>query len=274
MSKSLGAFGIYKNVILRDYCAIESISSILPEVDRFIINIGVSEDKTEELIRDTFGDNKKCHIFTSPWTQGRDYPGIGFLSEQTNLALYKLDTQWAMYLQADEVMHENDSRQLKDWIDRAEREDSIALTFNYLHFYKDYNHLRKDYKNGGDAYDREIRCFKNTGDIFSWGDAQSFTTTSLSLDPRGPQPLMHETQLLLDSPLNIYHLGWVHEPKVMLDKKRYLADFYNISEPGRNEKIPENESGGYDFQEEVLEFKGEHPKIMRERIERFDKKGV
>ncbi len=250
-----------------DYPVIESINSLLPYVDKYVINVGISDDGTLELIQSNFGDNKNVKISSYEWEQKEH--GTTFFSSQTNNALAELDTDWAMYLQADEVLNSEDAKKVRNWVDRAEREGLLGVTCNYLHFEKDYNHLRKSYKNGGDAYDKEVRIVKNNLGVISFGDAQGFCTVEDYFDHRGPQTIMHRPELLADSTINIYHYGYIKNPKVMLDKKKYLAEFYDISEPGRKEKIPEVD-GGYKYSDDLIEFTGKHPEVMENRIGKFN----
>jgi len=47
----LSGFTFVRNVLKQEYPVLESINSILPIVDEFIINVGPSDDETLELIR-------------------------------------------------------------------------------------------------------------------------------------------------------------------------------------------------------------------------------
>ena len=80
----------------------------------------------------------------------------------------------AFYIQADEVLHEDDGRNLWKWIDRAEKENANGVIFQYNHFARDPWHVKKTYKDGFDFYDKEIRLFKNDNSLISFGDGQSF----------------------------------------------------------------------------------------------------
>lgn len=260
----LGAFGIYKNIIKWDYPAIESINSILPAVDIFVCNIGVSEDKTKELMYDTFGGNKKVILFEEEWEDKS--LGTTFFSSQTNKALDRVDTTWAFYLQSDEVIHEKDLPKIPKWMDRADREGAQAITFNYNHFALDKDHVRKTYKDGYDAYDSEIRLIKNDGRLISFSDAQSFCSLEDYGDPRGPQPFMHRPEFIIESDMEVFHYSYLRDEKKLLEKKKYLQEFYNVSEPSRQESIIETE-GKYKIDSDTLkEFTKSHPAVMKERL--------
>lgn len=50
MTIRVSGFTFLRNIVKLDYPAVESIRSVLPIVDEFIVNIGPSDDGTEELI--------------------------------------------------------------------------------------------------------------------------------------------------------------------------------------------------------------------------------
>lgn len=266
----LSAFTIIKDGIKLDYPFVESIKSILPIVDEYIINVGKSKDGTLEVLKDLAKDEPKIRLLVTKW-EGVE-KGTAFFSSQTNEALRLCEGEWVFYLQADEVLHEKDANKVRGWIERAEAEGAQGITFQYYHFEKDYNHLRKTYKDAGDAYDIELRVFKNNDQLHSFGDAQSFSFTDQLSDPRGPQPALHRPELFIDSTMHIYHYGYVKDPKKMLEKKKHLEAFYDVSEPGRKENIPQDDNG-YVFNEDLVSFPQEntHPAVMRDRIERFGK---
>ena len=92
-----------RNAIQFDYPVAESISSILPICDEFVVNVGESEDDTLGLIR-SIGD-PRLRIVESAWDENRREGGR-ILSEQTDIALAECRGDWVFYIQADEVMHE------------------------------------------------------------------------------------------------------------------------------------------------------------------------
>ncbi|MES2856210.1 MAG: glycosyltransferase, partial [Bdellovibrionota bacterium] len=87
------------------YPVIQSIRSILPLVDEFVIGVGQSDDATKEMIL-AIGD-PKIRIFDSVWDTAKTKGGL-ILSEKTNEALDRCSYDWCFYLQADEVVHEMD----------------------------------------------------------------------------------------------------------------------------------------------------------------------
>lgn len=259
----ISAFTLIGNAIKYDYPVLESIHSLLPFVDEYIVNINSdSEDDTKRLILDEFAGDEKVVPFLSKWEK-KD-KGTSFFYRQTNHALEMCSHPWAFYLQADECIHESQGDMIHSLVGQAEESGKLAITMNYFHFEKHPSMIRKDYTDGCDAYDKEIRLIKNNGSLVSWGDAQSFClTTDMN------QPAMHHKEILLDSDMNIYHYGYLKTPETMLQKKLYLADFYNISHPDRKEEI-KSIDGKYIFSNNLKPFSGTHPSVMRHRLSAWE----
>src|SRR5690606_153988 len=96
--------------IIRDgrkfgYPFVESIRSLLPLVDEFVIAVGQSSDDTLEIVRQI--DSPKLVLFETVWDSAMRTGGE-VLAHQTNLALDRCQGDWCFYLQGDELIHEND----------------------------------------------------------------------------------------------------------------------------------------------------------------------
>jgi len=266
----ISAFTLIKNAINFDYPVVESINSLLPMVDEYVINVGDSDDGTRELIQDNFGDNPKCVIFDSVWEKPED--GTNFFSNQTNKALEKCTGDWCFYLQADECVHEDEFNQIKESIDFCEKNNKIAIVFKYYHFEKNYDSLRKTYSEGFDCYEDEVRVFKNNIGVVSWGDAQGFCLNDAQ---RFAVSLRKYENDIYCPDLHIYHYGYVKSAKKMLDKKKALNEFYfneaHFSEEQKQRELAKikNAKDEYEFSFQLNDFNGTHPTSMRERIERF-----
>ncbi|TLY36235.1 MAG: glycosyltransferase, partial [Nitrospirae bacterium] len=101
----VSGFTFCRNAVRYDYPLVESIRSILPIVDEFIVNVGRCDDGTLELVR-SIGD-PKIRMIESVWDETLRKDGLIY-SQQTNIALAQCTGDWAFYLQADEVVHEDD----------------------------------------------------------------------------------------------------------------------------------------------------------------------
>ena len=80
----VSGFTFCRNVIKFDYPIVESIKSVLPIVDEYIVNVGNSEDDTVELIK-SIGD-PKVKIIESVWDESVKKDGLIY-SIQINIAL-------------------------------------------------------------------------------------------------------------------------------------------------------------------------------------------
>lgn len=265
----ISGFTIIKNATKYDYPVVESIKSLEPYVDEYVVNLGDSEDNTDQLIKEAFGNNPKFKIFKSVW-EGKDQ-GMAFFRNQTNKALEQCSGDWSFYLQADECVHQDEITKIRDIFEDADKNGKQAILFDFLHFEKNYSKTKKTYSEGFDAYEREIRAFKNNGNIFSHGDAMGFGYKDLNTD------LKSVPERLYASNMHIYHYGYVKSPKTMLEKKLYLKEFY-FNDPtfSEDQKVIENgkiRSTGdqYKFSRNLNDFKGTHPTSMLERIDQFNK---
>src|SRR2546429_4456864 len=132
----ISGFTFCRNAVRYDYPVVESIRSILPIVDEFIVNVGRCDDGTLDLVR-SIGDSK-IRIVESVWGETLRKDGLIY-SQQTNIALSHCTCDWAFYLQADEVVHEGDLPQILEAVTLNHRNPDVSgLLFSYLDFVGDY----------------------------------------------------------------------------------------------------------------------------------------
>ena len=91
----VSGFTFVRNVVKYDYPVVESIRSVLPVVDEFIVNVGRCDDGTLELIR-SIGD-PKIRIVESVWDETLRKDGLIY-AQQTNIALSHCAGDWAFYI--------------------------------------------------------------------------------------------------------------------------------------------------------------------------------
>lgn len=205
---TLSGVTIVRNGVQFDYPFLESIHSLLPWVDELIVNLDPGEDATkmrlEELCK-THPQGSKVRILLSKWPL--DDPekkrGGQILADQTNLALQATQNEWVLYLQADEVLHEEDREAFLEQLKRANAQPEVqGLVFDYVHFYGSYGVTQTSRS----AYRREVRCVRKSSGARSVGDAQSF------LGPTG-QKLQ-----VIKANARVFHYGWVRPPEAMREK--------------------------------------------------------
>jgi hypothetical protein len=250
----LSGFTFCRNAVRYDYPVVESIQSILPIVDEFIVNVGRCEDGTLELIR-SIGDTK-IRIVESVWDETLRKDGLIY-SQQTNIALAHCTGDWAFYLQADEVIHEDDlPRVVRAMQTHLHTPDVKGLVFRYLHFVGDY------WSTNPWFYHKAVRIIRNNGEVESCGDAVGFhfkaTGQYLQSGPR---------EWLVPSMAQVFHYGWVKDPKTMLVKKQEQTKVYHGDAPPPSEaKLYELATFGFEDYPILKEFHGSHPAVMRARV--------
>ena len=238
----ISGFTIVRNAIKYNYPAVESILSILPICDEFIVNVGASDDDTLGLIQSIA--SPKVRIIQTKWDFSE---GKTVLSRQTNLALRECTGDWAFYLQSDEVIHENDLAGLKKKMAQYFNDPNVeALRFAWLHFYGSYYRYRID----SGWYQKQDRIIRNNGQIESIGDAYGF-------ERKDRQPLKRKPAGCL-----LYHYGWVHSGE-MMTQRRVNAEQIGFTSLQNEER--QNEYSYGDLGRFPTYF-GSHPAVMKERL--------
>ena len=238
----ISGFSIARNALKFHYPILESIRSILPVCDEFVVNVGDSDDETLTLIKSL--KSQKIRIIENRWDFSM---GKEVLSYQTNLALKECRGDWAFYLQSDEVIHEADLNRLIVCMKRSLDDKNVdALRFGWLHFYGSYFRYRIDQG----WFQKQDRIIRNNKEIESEGDAWGFRR-------KDGQPLRRKnTECLL------YHYGWVHSQSVMTDR-RVNAERIGFTQLKKDERQSEYSYG--DLNRFPIYF-GTHPAVMNTRI--------
>ncbi|MCD7963824.1 MAG: glycosyltransferase family 2 protein [Rikenellaceae bacterium] len=255
----ISGFTIIRNAEIYDFPIIECILSALPLVDEFIVVAGNSIDNTDEMLKSIKSD--KIKIINTVWDT-KKYPKKGYVyANQTDIALHNCTGDWCLYLQSDEVLHENSINVIRRACEKFHDDKNIeGFLLKYIHFYGDYDHYIRSMHF---AYQREVRIVRGKNpDIHSRQDAQSFRVIP-DFDykdywqKKGTKKL---NCVLLDA--YIYHYGWVRDPMKMTPKKKEQDSFH--------EEIDEKkyESQYYDYGNLSLlpVFKGQHPEVMKDRV--------
>jgi hypothetical protein len=171
---------------------------------------------------------------------------------ETNKAMDAIpdDYDWCFYIQADEVIHENNYQTIRDamkqWLDVQEVE---GLLFKYLHFWGTFGYTGINRQ----WYRHEIRVIRNDKQIRSYRDAQGFRKNNNKLKVKP-----------IDA--NIYHYGYVRPPSVMKEKMKEFSSLYHSDEDLQKE-IERISNFNYEEVDAVRRFTGSHPAIMKNRID-------
>ncbi len=260
----ISGFSFVKNGISLYYPVVESIRSILPLVDEFVIAVGRGDngDTTRDAIAAI--NSPKISIIDTVWDESHFKRGASN-AIQTDIAKKACSGDWLFYLQADEVVHE-DSLEIihgrcAEYLDTPQIE---GLLFKYYHFWGDYSH----YHTGHGWYPKEIRIVRNRNDIHSWESAQSFRKFDYYEHPHQP----HGHHKLTVAPVNahIYHYGWVRPPHLMQTKRKAL-DTVHIGKKDAHERYS-HRTNHFDYGplDRLSVFKGTHPAVMNNKIAELD----
>jgi hypothetical protein len=263
----VSGFTFARNAVKLGYPLVPAIRSVLPLVDEMIVNVGVSEDGTLDLVRSL--SDPRIAILESRWDERRLERGR-VLAEQTNLALDRCSGDVCLYVQADEAIHEDDHPALRASLERLRADPAIeGLLFDYVHFYGSFHTV-------GTArrwYRREVRAVRNRIGVRSWRDAQGFRVWDPPPDVRGepPRSLMPGEPArklrVAASGARMYHYGWVRPPDLQRVKIAEMGRLYH-GDAARERGLAE--AFAYDTGEKVRPFLGTHPGPMRPFVEKAD----
>lgn len=242
----VSGFTFLRNGQKLGYPFVPSIRSLLPIVDEFVIALGPCDDDTEKMVRE-IGD-PKVHIIPTTWNERMrgDYSVGGFVyGQQKSIALFNCTGDWAFYLEADEVLHEQDLPKIRTAMEKHLSDSRVeALAFDYLHFYGNKNTIA--WSPGW--YRSEVRIIRNT--IPAWSSEALFFNV-LEKHKKSRYPRAAHTGA------TIYHYGWVRSEEQMNLKTEATHKFWD------DRTLPKTDYSQIDAT--VLRaFSGVHPRVIQD----------
>jgi hypothetical protein len=238
----ISGFTFLRNGTLMGYPYLESIKSILPLVDEFVVNIGAGNDDTYERIA-AIAD-PKIRIIRSQWNEGMHAKGFVY-AQQKMIAQYNCTGDWAFYLEGDEVLHENDLDRIRDSMLLHLPNPKIeALAFHYHHFYGTPHQVAAS----AAWYRNEVRVIRNTIRTYA---PDGLYWVVMPSHRRGRYPYAAHTGA------HIYHYGWARSAARMAEKIRHVAQYWD------GVAAPTFDYGNIDSKV-LMPFSGSHPKIIEE----------
>lgn len=245
----VAGFTIVRNAIKYDYPVIESIRSVLPVVDAFYVGVGNSEDETLALIKSL--NEPKIKILETVWDD-RLREGGRVLAVETNKVLDAIpaEFEWCFYIQADEVLHEDDYKNIVQAMEKYKDNSSLdGLLFNYVHFYGTYDYVG----NSRRWYRNEIRIIRNNKSIRSYKDAQGFR-------------FVNDAKLKVKRiNARVFHYGWVKHPAKQKEKEKNFHKMWH-DDQWMKEHVKEEEEFDYAQIDSLEKYTGAHPLVMQNRI--------
>lgn len=256
----ISGFSMVRNATKLHYPIAESIRSILPIVDEFVVALGKGDpdDGTRERI-EAIG-SEKVRIIDTVWDTDA-FPNGTENAHQTDIAKEACNGDWLFYLQADEVVHEKDLEEIeKACSDYLEDERVEGFLFNYIHFWGDFDR----YLNAHGWYPEEIRIVRNDPDIHSWNSAQSFRRIP-NFDGKTYRQVQGTYKLhVVKLDAHILHYGWVRPPHLMGKKKKALKAIHEGGDASGQQEVKPFDYGDL---ERLPRYRGSHPQVMQEWIE-------
>lgn len=246
---TISAYTTVTNAIKNEYPIEESLRSVLMFADEVMVVDGGSNDGTLELIASI--NDSRIKVYHTEWL---DTIGNGIYGITRSMGIGRCTSDWCVLFDADEVYHENDIEKIKR-IPLHMGEEIMAVKFNVLHFYQDYNHILNGYAEWKDLYTNKIYMVRNHMGIHHGninGDPDNF------LQCNG-QPIPDSWTVLLD--IIVYHYGHVKSPNVWLEKKNRMHKQwhpYHVLDFKDPYPIP---------LESLKVFEGKHPGVMKNRME-------
>lgn len=237
----VSGFTFIRNGGLLGYPYLESIRSVLPICDEFVVALGESDDDTLERIRDIGSD--KIRILETRWNESMRDRGFVY-AQQKMIAQYNCIGDWAFYLEGDEVLHEDDLETIRASMQRHLGNPEVeALVFDYHHFFgsPDWRAISPGW------YRHAPRIIRNT--IRTWAPDGLFWVV-MDANKRGRYP----KAALVGAP--IYHYGHVRRISAMNEKLQRVGKYWGGS------------AGLFDAYridpQALASFIGSHPVVVRE----------
>jgi len=253
----ISGFTFIRNGCSFGYPFIESIKSILPVCEEFVIVVGDCDDGTREAILEI--GSPKIRIIDTIWDETLRSNGTIF-ANQTNIALKELTGDWAFYLQADEIINENDLDAILKKVQEFDKDPEVeGFLFDFLNFHGSYNYLNDTRY----QHTKEIRIVRTGINVFSYRDAQGFRRYPSFEEYNNNHPGVKLKVVHLHVPL--YHYNYVRNPEQMNVKSKHFEAFYHDDGYLKKKYQDVREFDYYNI-ERVKRFTGNHPAVMKDIV--------
>ena len=262
----ISGFSFIRNATKLYYPVKPSIRSALDLVDEFVVAVGAGDpdDRTKEEIESIRSD--KIKIIDTVWDLD-EFPGGTEYAHQTDMAREQCSGDWLLYLQSDEVIHEDALDEIRQACEKYLDDIRVeGFLFRYYHFWGDYDHYHQSHA----WYPAEIRMIRNDPDIHSWNDAQSFRKIP-GFDGKDYKRKEGTLKLkVVELKARIYHYGWVRPPDYMQSKRKEFARAYRGDKSAESEHKNATKYFDYGPLARLKKFDGSHPAVMKEWIGKFN----
>jgi len=240
----LSGFTIVRNAVKLDFCIVPAVRSLLDVCDEVVVNVGESEDETRDVVA-AIGD-PRVRILDSKWDFSRRNEMLG---QETLKAMQACRGSWGIYIQADECLHEDGARILKETVAACDQDERVeGLLVKYLHFYGGFDTIATSRR----WYRREVRCVRLGRDIRPYQGAQGFRVGA-----------EHRKIRARITDAVMYHYGWARPARAIREKLEISKTIYPWQQP----RLEQEKARGYlDWIPLLKPFTGQHPRVAREWV--------
>ena len=228
---------IVRNTAKLNYPLEASIETYLPVCDEIVVAYDPhSEDDTENVVKDLAQKWPKIRLLASPWNTNNHVDGTE-ITIQSNLAVQACKSDWILYVQADEAIHENDYAAIHQIVST---EDAVGALFDRRSFLF--------------SLDREI------GDYFAPNLLRLFRRNEGFIVGDGMTAGLVQTHSgkVISCGLKMFNYSRMGSREEILTRARYRDRFHLDDET----KIEENQRK--EFQQSVRAFpESNHPRSLR-----------
>jgi len=250
----VSGFSFVRNGTKFDYPYQEAVLALLGLCDEVVVAVGRSDDDTLERLQDLAAQHPKLRLIETVWDDTLREGGR-VLAVETDKAFDALSPQadWAVYLQADELLHEADYPTLRAAMEQHLHNPKVqGLLLRQINFYGSYDYI-------GDSrrwQHKQIRVIRNDKQIRSYRDAMSFRRNGQKLGVKAVSA-------------TVYHYGWVKPPAVMQAKNVEFNKLWHDDHWVEQHVAGPNEFD-YSQIDSLVPFTGSHPAVMQERVWRVN----
>ena len=242
----LSAFTLVRNAVKIDFPIVPAIRSVLEVCDEVVVNVGKSEDDTRDLVAAI--KDPRVRILDTVWDLTKRNTMI---SIETQRAMDACKGSWGIYIQADEVLHENGAHILKEKVREWDRDERVeGLLVKYLHFYGGFDRIATNRR----WYRREVRCIRLGKDIRPYQGAQGFRVGPNNRKIRA-RPTSAE----------MFHYGWARPAKAIREKREISKTIYPWQKE-QLEKELQKPGAGLDWIPLLKPFTATHPRAAADWI--------
>jgi len=247
----VAGFTFVKNGVKYDYPFIESIKSVLPLCDYFVVVVGVGDDNTLELLKEVEGRN--VVVLKTYWDEEIRKGGRLLAIEGTkSMMCIPPHYDWLIYIQADEVIHEDDYPVIREAMVKYHKDEGVeALALNIIQFYCSYEW----YVVSPSWNFSMVRIFKPVVGVRVAGDGNTLAVFNRKIRAK-----------VISA--RIFHYGWVKTTEIQREKRKNFERYWHT-----DDEVDDILKGEVYKPLPLKRYEGTHPSVMKPRIASFVFKG-